>query len=465
MNEQIYEGWIPLNKRSKLSFGHILAIASCNVIAGNIYNIVFIYLEPFETLLDIGFIARALILLMGSLIGFTITLIIGFYSDRIMLQFGRRRIFIIVGLFFALISLLLMIYCFDIVNFFNPDYKSKTAARIIFIIGVILALASANTIQLPARVLCSDVCPHSQLNLMANACQAYNGAAPLITNVFGFIVFYYFANVRYDSFSLLLISLSIAFAASVISVISTHEEPLYIHPPKTNILKQISNSLKKMPKPFSRVIPVYFFANLAVYQFIFSFSDFVLSELLDDTEKNDVRNRMGFSLLCSSMNNFVQLIYGFCNYKICELIGMRWTMFIGSTLLTVTLAMFLVVTKKYAYIAFSGIIGISTVIYMAIPAAIVSMVIPSEELGINFGILNCFCVLAQQVSNFVMGVGLEKIFNISSGKKIGYSFVFGICAMIASFWIVEPTTSLSGNYTQIQEESKTTDNADRSFIY
>lgn len=109
----------------------------------------------------------------------------------------------------------------------------------------------------------------------------------------------------------------------------------------------------------------------------------------------------------------------------------------------------------------SGLIGISNVIFMAIPSAIVSIVIMSEELGVNFGILNCFLVLAQQVSNCLFGFGLIKLF---SAQKIGYSFVPAFLATVASFWILEPTAIDNANYTQIQEESKTTGNGDRFIV-
>ena len=115
--EANYEGWVPLNKRPKLSFGHILAIASCNLIAGNIYNIVFLYLVPQEVELKIPNVWRSIILLMSSIIGFIVTPLVGFYSDRILLQFGRRRIFIIIGLLLGLVSLLLVVLKYQILSF------------------------------------------------------------------------------------------------------------------------------------------------------------------------------------------------------------------------------------------------------------------------------------------------------------------------------------------------------------
>ena len=170
-------------------------------------------------------------------------------------------------------------------------------------------------------------------------------------------------------------------------------------------------------------------------------------------------------MMCNVMNNIVQLFYGFLNYKICEVIGMKWTMVIGNFLLTVALGLFMVKMNEFAFLAISGLIGLSTVIFMAIPSAIVSIVIPSDELGMNFGILNCVCVLAQQCSNLGIGVGLSRFMDMTAQKKIGYSCVFALCATIASFWVLEPTSADTGNYTQIPEESANDANNGESFIY
>ena len=119
--------------------------------------------------------------------------------------------------------------------------------------------------------------------------------------------------------------------------------------------------------------------------------------------------------------------------------------------MSIGLLMFLFITNKYAYFAFTGLIGLGNVIYMAIPYAIVSLVIPTEELGNNLGILNCFCVIGQQISNFLIGMGLNKVLKKSPGKKIGYSSIFGFLATAASLWIVQPSLAETGNYNPIDE--------------
>lgn len=135
------------------------------------------------------------------------------------------------------------------------------------------------------------------------------------------------------------------------------------------------------------------------------------------------------------MNDVIQLFYGFCNLEVCEVIGMKWTMAIGNFLIAVSLLLFFFITNKFVCLLFT------------VPYSIVSIVIPSNDLGNNLGILNCLGVLGQQVSNLVIGTGVGKAVRNSPGKKIGYSAVFCFLASVASFWIIKP----SNQYGKIQD--------------
>lgn len=125
-------------------------------------------------------------------------------------------------------------------------------------------------------------------------------------------------------------------------------------------------------------------------------------------------------------------------------------MTLGIALMSFGLLMFLFFENRFAYFAFTGLIGLGNVIYMAIPYSIVSLVIPSEELGNNLGILNCFCVVGQQISNFAIGTGLGKV-----GNKIGYSSVVGFLAAAAALLILQPNLAETRNYNPILDESGT----------
>ena len=152
---------------------------------------------------------------------------------------------------------------------------------------------------------------------------------------------------------------------------------------------------------------------------------------------------VSWSMMSNVMNDVIQLFHGFCNHKVCEVIVMKWTMAIGNFLIAVSLLLFFFITNKFVFLLFTGLI----VIYIAVPYAFVSIVIHSNDVGNNLGILNCFGVLGRQVSNLVIGIGVGKAVRNSPGKKIGYSAVFGFLASVASFWVIKP----SDQYGKIQD--------------
>lgn len=178
--------------------------------------------------------------------------------------------------------------------------------------------------------------------------------------------------------------------------------------------------------------------------------------LLYKMQGMDYYEGIKYSMLCLAVYNGIQLIYSFVNNKVCDLIGMKWTMIIGNIIMTVCLVCFQFVEIPYAYFAIIGFLGFSQVIFNAIPLAIVSLVVPTEELGNNFGILNCFCVIGQQIANFGLGLFVDNVFKndpFAVRMKISMSSVFGLLAVITSFWIIQPTIADIGNYNQILDES------------
>ncbi|OHS93384.1 major facilitator superfamily transporter [Tritrichomonas foetus] len=453
--------WIPLNKREKLSLLHILGIASGNLVSGMLWNIIFALLEPYVSKLQISSIVKTLLLLYGSLIGFILGPLLGVYSDGITFKWGRRRIFVIIGGVLVVFSLLIMMYCVEIGNFFRPD-DPHYSRQAVFIVAVLISFTAGNIVQSPARTMCSDVTPINQQSLMANICQVYSGFSGIFANILGGLELYKYTPLEQEQF-LLVVSLSIAFIAITVSCIVTKEEPLREKPPKINPFKQIWTSFRKMPRPFARVLPSFTFSYIASYQYTVIFSHFMGNDLfhgnnsIDATEqeKIDYQKGVSWSMMCNVMNNAFQLIYGFINTKVCEKVGMRAVMIVGNLLLATALLLFFFIDNKNAYLSLTIPLGLGTVIYMAIPYAIVSLCIPTEELGNNLGILNCFGVFGQQVSNWGIGKIIDHFWKVETArKKIGISSVFGFLATIFAFWIVQPTIADTGSYAPIPDLSQ-----------
>lgn len=453
--------WIPLCKRDKLSLIHILGIASGNLIIGMLWTVIFTLIEPFVSKLGISNTTKTLILLYGSFIGFTLGLIIGVVSDGLTLKFGRRRIFIISGTAIVVIALLLMMFCIEIGNALNKGHP-ETLQKASFIIGILLALTGGNVVYSPARTLCSDVTPPAQQSLMSNMCQVYSGFASIFSNIIGATKLYKYTKLDQEAF-ILVVSLAIALFAMTLQCIVTPEEPLKEKPKSTNPFVQIWSALKNVPRPFARVMPTFVFTYIATYQYQVAFSQFIAHDLFggdnndqgDPVLKEKYQDGLSWAMECNIVNNAVQLLYGFANSKVCEWIGMKWVMILGLALQSTALLLFFFLNNKYAYFAITAVLGLGNVIYMAVPYAIVSLCVPTEELGGNLGILNAIGVLGQQVSNFGIGTGLAKIGDTwtTARYKIGISSAFGYLGTIAAFWIIQPDIDEAGKYRPIQDSA------------
>lgn len=180
--------------------------------------------------------------------------------------------------------------------------------------------------------------------------------------------------------------------------------------------------------------------------------------LLYKMQGMDYYDGIKYSILCLAVYNGIQLVYSFLNSKVCDVIGMKWTMITGNVIMTVCLLCFQFVNTPSAYFVIIGALGFSQVIFNSIPPVIVSLVVPTEELGNNFGILNCFCVVGQQIANFGLGMLVDNLFSDDPflvRLKICLSSIFGLLAVITSFWIIQPSLHDIGQYDQIPDESNT----------
>lgn len=228
-----------------------------------------------------------------------------------------------------------MMYCSEIGTFLKPSHP-QPYRKIVFIIAHIIATTAGNIVQSPARVLCSDVTPLVQQSLMSNICQVYYGLSSIFTNLLGGFEVYKYTSLKQEQF-LLVVCLSLALLAMIISVISAVEEPLLVKPPKVNPFKKIWNAFKNLPKPFIRIVIPYCLSYMTFYQFNLAFTDFMGAEIMHGNNAEDATSEMkmlyqkgvSWAMMCNYVNSLLILIYGFLNNKVCEVIGMKWTMVIG----------------------------------------------------------------------------------------------------------------------------------------
>ncbi|KAK8897734.1 hypothetical protein M9Y10_015699 [Tritrichomonas musculus] len=465
--------WIPLNKRDHLSFLHICGIAAGTLVANLLWKIIFTLFEPISEKVSIKQWIRTLLLFYGSLAGFVINPILGVYSDTLMFRYGRRRIFMLGGSFILILGLLLMIYCQDLGQWFKPSQEKgkNDAEKGIFIVALLIVFTAGNIIQNPARTLCSDVTPPKQQVLMANICEIYAGVGGILTNLVGGLKLYQYVHIDQESF-ILIICLSLSAVCMVVAIIVTPEEPLHEKPPTVNPFKQIWTAIKKMPKPFLRVLVPFTFGNIANYQFGFQFSHFMGHDIFKgennsgatEDQKNKYQDGISWAMMCYVVYYTFQFIYGFVSTWVIKTMGMRVVTFFSLLLLALGFFSFFFVSNKYAYLGIVVPLGLGNLVYNAVAYAIVSLVIPTEDLAANFGVLICFGVFGQQVSNFGIGSGLGAIWPDNSRMMIGLSSIFAFIGAISAFFMINPREDEAKDYQAIKDKNDNNHNMESNLL-
>lgn len=342
-----------------------------------------------------------------------------------------------------LFSLFVMMYCEKIGSALNST-EPLPAQQAVFIISVILIFIAGNILQAPARTLCSDVVPQCQQVLMSNVCMVYGGIGGILTNLCGALELYKYTPLDQEQF-VLVVCLSISGVALVITIVSTPEEPLKEKPESVNGFKQIWQACKRMPRSVSIALLAYFLGQFASYEYGIQFSHFMGKEIFkgdnaskDPELKNNYQSGLSWAMFCNVVYYIVQFVYSFVNTKLCERFTMRVMWIIFMAVLGLVYFSFYFISDKWAFMGLSIPLGICENIYCAIPYAIVSLAIPTEELGGNLGLLVCAGVTGQQVANFGIGSGLASLWDDSPRMIIGISAVPAILAAIAGIWIIQP---------------------------
>lgn len=458
--------WIPLNKREKLSFIHIIGIA-CASLAGNVlFAILFTLFVPLSEKLKISQIGRTFILFCGSLSGFVVQPLVGIISDTVTFKYGRRRIFMIIGGLLTVIGLLILMYSIEIGQAFNPK-NPLPAQQGVMIFGIIYTCITGNMMQSPARILCSDVVPASQNVLMSNIVTVYYGLGGIISNLFGGLAVYKYTSLTQESF-ILVVGLVIVAVSITVTVIVTPEEPLREKPQSVNPFKNIWSCFRKMPSAMTRSAIVFYFQQVAYYQIGFQLTDTCGREIFGgnnsiDSPQSEIdkyQEGVSWAMACNVLNYAVQFVFSFINPYLSKYISMK--IIFGATLLLsgVAYMLFFFVRNKIGIMVMCIPVGLVQVAAFSIPYAVVTMLFPTSELGGNIGLLNCFSTLGQQTSNFLIGMGAAAIWPGKPSHLIGISCIFGYIGTIASFFLIIPDEQKSIESDNLSEVDVKTNDED-----
>ncbi|OHT08065.1 major facilitator superfamily transporter [Tritrichomonas foetus] len=453
--------WVPLHQRDRLSFIHILGIAAGNLAPGLLWMVIPTLFEPLASKLSVKSWVQTILLFYGSFAGFSICPILGVYSDNSTFRWGRRRIFFVIGLVFIIIGLLMMTYCVQLGEFLSP-HKPLPVQQTFYILSYVVAVAAGNVVNEPVRAICTDVTPLSQQNLMANICSAFSSIGGILVNLIGGFKWYQYTSLGQEQF-VLIISIILCVISIVITCIVTPEEALKEKPPKVNPFKEMYAAIKTMSVPFKRTIVSFYLAQVAYFQFSFQFSHFMGKEIFKGDNSLTAPEELqelyiegiSWSMMCGAVRYSAQLIWGFVNTRISELIGFKATTILGYALMAVGLLMFYFIDNKYVYLPIVFAIGIGFGTCMSIPFSIVSLSTPLKDFGANLGIMFMASVIGEQTSNLGLGMALGSTIWVDRPRMlIGLSGVIGVIATIAAFWVQQPIPP-SENYLSLPNEGST----------
>jgi solute carrier family 45 protein 1/2/4 len=215
-------------------------------------------------------------------------------------------------------------------------------------------------------------------------------------------------------------------------------------------------AMKRMPSPFARVMSAHICAQLAGYQYGYQFTDFMGKDIFKGNNAasagSDMNHKyqegVSWAMMCNVVYYSSQFLYGLVNTRISAWLTMRWVFVISMFALWIVYGCFFFVDSKWAYFGLSVPQGIINCVMNATPYAIVTLCIPTEDLGGNLGLTVCGTMIGQQLSNFMIGTGLGYAWPDEPRLLLGISCVFALLAAFLGFVIVTP-----GNDAILQYQS------------
>ena len=447
-DETIKEGWVPLHMRDKLSFLHIVGIC-CALLAFQLaYSVGNSLGTPIMMRVGIPSGLISVVWLIGPLSGFIVQPIVGHFSDQCKAKIGRRRPFIIVGCIGIVLGFSILYFLDDIANLFSPN-SSKSQIPV-FIVGMLITYININTLQGPARALVGDLVPAKQQMLATTTCSAIQGFAAFLANIIGgFRLSKYTNNMFTEEQFMFLCASILVIICTVITLVCAKEEQLTQDVHRINPFVRIFKAVKDMPKPIFRIAMVYFFSWMAYYPFIIETTDFFGKDIFHGTsDKSDAagydnyQEGVSFGMLTVGISSGLVLIYAPFQSLLIKYIGIKWTYASSQIIEAICLVTVFFVTNKYLLLVIFLPLGISLSIFNSVPFAVVGLNVTIDKMGIYMGVLNCFLVVGQQLSNFILSSGVgtlsTKYFDGKRCPIIGCGSFFALAAAILCKFIIIP---------------------------
>jgi solute carrier family 45 protein 1/2/4 len=440
-----------------LSFWTLFWISFWNIGLNFGFQAEFTFGTPLFVELDLSPIATSAAWLAGPVAGLVIQPIFGILSDRCTSKWGRRRPFIAVGAVISLIgmglfanSVQLGILMGDTISTHKFGIITCLTALWIFNIGL-------NIVQACAWTLVLDLCSNEQQQQGSAIVSFLSSSAGVMCSILGFVnVSTFFPFFGSNSNAVFYIGMFFVLISSIPPLIVAKEIP-YVpgyslvgtineKQDSQNIFILTWRALKNMSNEVIRILIIFFFTNAAYTPFLFYFTNYMGEVLGGDgsapigsPSRNLYDKGVEYGSLGFATNLTVSALYSLIIHHLQYWFGVkRIYMFAHIIAVVCLLAPLLQFTSLYqtenTFIAicliWATLLGIYNATLTSIPYALIGMSVSKEDTGLYMGILNSAQVIAQLITNFILGVVVSYFKTEVSAMVVGSVFAFIGCFAI-----------------------------------
>eukprot|EP01135_Chromosphaera_perkinsii_P011113 Nk52_evm22s2340 gene=Nk52_evmTU22s2340 len=432
----------------------IVAVATAWIGIQIIWALEYVLTTPyFEKTLGISTYLSNFVWCAGPVTGLLCGPIVGAYSDNCTSRFGRRRIFIVIGVILTVASSMVF------ANSKEIGLGNENAAIAIAFISFWIMDASINVVQGPLRALLSDMATAEQQSMSQSAASLFQGTGQVV----GYLVYQSFGKDVLNEIRLVFIIACGCFAVLVLlALVFAKEDRLdsYMKRKTVDTLKKTLldtfHGLKNMPSSLVRLCIVQSFTWLSLFCFLQTvsswYSDVVYGSDAFLKNENGVETdaykdyfAAGTAEASHAMmyQAIVQILMSMLIFAtVSKYIPIKLAY--SFTLLCLPVVLFLLfffdttysATVVRVHIALSGIAMAGINIF---PFSIVGLIFTDESRkGLNMGVLNVFIAVPQLIDTLYVG-------KVQTAMGMSYPFLFGacygVCAFVASLFIIASETS------------------------
>jgi solute carrier family 45 protein 1/2/4 len=440
--------WVPLANRETLPIWRLICISGSMLAAQVAISLQYTLGTPILMHFGTSQIAISILWSFVPLTGFFVQPLVGYYSDRCLCVWGRRRPFVLVGGIGLVIGVVVMYWAEHIGDVFSRQARQGISV-LIFGVDLIWISFFANMVQGPARAILGDCVPQAQQMTANTIGSLVMSAGAMVTNLMGGL-----GKIpedwRLSNEQLSIIGgCLLIIIGTIATLVGAREEALFepvrFHNPFRGVIEAAFNC----PRPIFRIAAVYALSWLNFYPFQVIITDFFGTDIYHGSSDPDSGDRMKydkgvqFGLVVTGVMNGFGCVYTCFQSWLVRRIGIRPMYAASQIVAALCMVLIIFIKNRWALLGIIAPLGFSVAIFNALPFAVVGLIVKNpEQMGVYMGVLNCFAVFGQELGlcfqcSVVANMFPDRAPIIASGA------VFAVIATILCLGIIIPATDES----------------------